>query len=108
MRLSHIYLLLCVIGTILPYSQFIPFFAENGLDLIMFTGMVFANYASSGVAFDALITGLVVILFILVEGKKMKMKNLWIPILAIFAVGMSLGLPLFLYMREKAKESRKK
>ncbi len=104
MRTKHIYLLLCVIGTILPYSQFIPFFAEHGLDLSLFVGSAFVNYASSGIAFDAIVTGLAVIALILVEGRRLGMKNLWLPIASIFTVGMSLGLPLFLYMREDALE----
>lgn len=102
MKLKHLYLALCVVGTLLPYSQFIPFFAENGLDISLFVGGVFANYASSGIAFDALVTGLAVIAFIIVEGRRFKMDKLYLPIASIFLVGMSLGLPLFLYMREDA------
>ena len=73
---------------------------EEGTDMGLFIGQVFANRAASGIAFDALVTGLVVIAFILAEGTRMKMKNLWVPIACIFLVGMSLALPLFLYMRE--------
>jgi len=92
--------MLCLVGTILPYSQFIPFFMEYGLDLSLFVAGVFSNYASSGIAFDALVTGISVIFFIYTEGTKLKMKNLYLPVLSLFAVGMSLALPLFLYMRE--------
>jgi hypothetical protein len=73
---------------------------ENGVDLSLFVTESFANHAASGVAFDALVTGLVVITFILVEGRKLGIGKLWLPIISIFAVGISLGLPLFLYMRE--------
>jgi hypothetical protein len=104
MEMKHLYAVLCVLGTILPYSQFLPFFMENGMDLPLFVAEVFANNAASGIAFDALVTGLVVIAFMLVEGRRLKMGRLWLPILSIFAVGMSLGLPLFLYMRENALE----
>jgi hypothetical protein len=31
MRPKHLYLGLCLAGTILPYSQFIPFLREHGL-----------------------------------------------------------------------------
>jgi len=34
------------------------------------------------------------------EGRRLGMKNLWAPVAANLAVGVSLGLPLFLYMRE--------
>jgi hypothetical protein len=32
MRPKNLYLGLCLIGTVLPYSQFVPFLRENGLD----------------------------------------------------------------------------
>jgi len=34
------------------------------------------------------------------EGKTLKMKRLWIPIAASFMGGTSVGLPLFLYMKQ--------
>jgi hypothetical protein len=34
-----------------------------------------------------------------------KARHLWAPIAANLAVGVSLGLPLFLYMRENALQS---
>ncbi len=37
---------------------------------------------------------------ILNEGKKLKIKRLWIPIVASFIGGASVGLPLFLYMKQ--------
>jgi len=35
-----------------------------------------------------------------VEGRRLAMSRLWGPIAANLLVGVSLGLPLFLYMRE--------
>jgi hypothetical protein len=32
-RLQALYALLCIVGVVLPYSQFIPWIAENGLDV---------------------------------------------------------------------------
>jgi hypothetical protein len=42
---------------------------------------------------------------VLAEGRRAGVRNLWAPIVANFAVGVSLGLPLFLYMREKRMET---
>lgn len=36
----------------------------------------------------------------IVEGRRAGVRHLWAPIAANLAVGVSLGLPLFLYMRE--------
>ena len=38
---------------------------------------------------------------VVIEGRRAGMKHLWAPIVASLAVGVSLGLPLFLYMREQ-------
>jgi hypothetical protein len=40
--------------------------------------------------------------FVVIEGRRAGMKHLWAPIAANLAVGVSLGLPLFLYMRERS------
>ena len=37
---------------------------------------------------------------VIVEGRRADIKQLWAPIAANLAVGVSLGLPLFLYIRE--------
>src|SRR5260370_36647041 len=39
------------------------------------------------------------------EGKRLGMRLLWLPILGLCTVGVSFGLPLFLYLRERALES---
>ena len=38
--------------------------------------------------------------FILYEGKRHNIRHLWFPILGTCTVGVSFGLPLFLFMRE--------
>jgi hypothetical protein len=38
--------------------------------------------------------------FIGSEGKRLGMRLLWLPIVSVFVVGVSLGLPLFLYLRQ--------
>jgi len=41
---------------------------------------------------------------VVIEGRRAGVKHLWAPIAANLAVGVSLGLPLFLYMREERLE----
>lgn len=49
---------------------------------------------------DVVVSAVVVLIFVLVEGINLKMKRLWIPIFGTLVVGVSLGLPLFLYLRQ--------
>jgi hypothetical protein len=100
MRLRYIYLLLCVLGLAFPYSQFIPFLLENGLDFRLFFQQLSANRISSFFSLDVLVSAVVLIVFIISEGIRLKIRHLWLPIVGTFAVGVSLGLPLFLYIRQ--------
>jgi predicted exporter len=96
----HWYLGLCVLGTLLPYSQFIPFVREHGLDLQLFAEQLFVNRVSGFFALDVIVSSLVLWVFVFQEGRRSGVRHLWAPIVANLAVGVSLGLPLFLYLRE--------
>jgi len=100
MKPRSLYLALCVMGTVLPYSQFLPFLREHGLDLRLFFEQLFANRISGSFALDVIVSSAVLWVLVVVEGRRAGMRHLWAPIAANLAVGVSLGLPLFLYMRE--------
>jgi hypothetical protein len=106
MRAKHWYLVLALVGTILPYSQFVPFLREHGLDAGLFWRQLFANRISAFFALDVLVSSAVLWAFVLWEGRRNRLEHLWAPIIGSLAVGVSLGLPLFLYIRERQLESR--
>lgn len=99
--LQTIYLVLCILGTILPYSQFIPFLLEHGFDLNLFLEQLFANHISSFFGMDLIVTSLVLWVFVFWEGNRLRMGNLWIYVASNLLVGVSLALPLFLLMRQR-------
>jgi hypothetical protein len=94
------YLGLCVLGTVLPYSQLIPFVREHGLDLRLFVEQLFVNRVSGFFALDVIVSSLALWIFVYLEGRRCALRHLWAPIVANLTVGVSLGLPLFLYLRE--------
>ena len=96
-----VYLILCILGTILPLSQFVPFLVERGLDINLFFQQLFANHISGFFGMDLFVTSLGLWLFVFREGSRLGMKNLWIYIASNLLVGVSLGLPLFLLMRQR-------
>jgi len=100
MSLRIVFLVLCILGFILPYSQFIPFLQENGLDSALFFQQLFANHISGFFGWDVIVSSVVLIIFVISESKRIGMKTTWLPIIATFTVGVSLGLPLFLYLRQ--------
>jgi hypothetical protein len=68
---------------------------------------MFINQGVGFFSMDLLVLSAVALVFMIVETRRLKIKHFWLPILAIFAVGMSLSLPLFLYLRELALEKNK-
>jgi SAM-dependent methyltransferase len=50
---------------------------------------------------NMLVAALVTAMFIVGEGKRLKMRGLWLPLLTTVLVGVSCGLPLFLYLRRQ-------
>ncbi|MDQ6893925.1 MAG: DUF2834 domain-containing protein [Acidobacteriota bacterium] len=106
MKAKTLYLWLCVLGTLIPYSQFFPFLRDHGLDLGLFVDQLFANRISAFFGLDVILSAVTLWIFVGVEGKRAGIRHLWAPLGAILLVGGSLGLPLFLYMREGALERR--
>ena len=100
MKARHFYLVCCVLGLVLPYSQFVPWVLEHGLDVTSFCRELFANRISAFFAMDVIVSAIVLIWFIRSEGKRLRVRLLWLPIVGTLLVGVSLGFPLFLFLRE--------
>ncbi|HKF23396.1 MAG TPA: DUF2834 domain-containing protein [Candidatus Angelobacter sp.] len=104
MKLKTIYLGLCVLGAGLPYWQFLPWVAANGLHLRLFVQQLFANRIGGFFGMDVLVSSLVLLVFMRAESAKLGIRLRWLPVLALLTVGVSLAFPLFLYLRELAFE----
>ena len=100
MKARYVYLVCCVLGLILPYSQFVPWLFEHGLNLTLFFRELFANRISTFFATDVIISAIVLIWFIQSEGKRLRVRSLWLPTLGTLVVGVSFGFPLFLFLRQ--------
>ena len=93
-----LYLSLAFIGAILPYSQFIPWVAENGLNLPLLLRELFSTRVGAFFGLDVLLSAVALIAFIRREGARLKLPPPWLPIAATCLIGVSCGLPLFLYL----------
>ena len=101
MRLRHAYLLLCLAGIVLPYWAIVPWLMDHGLDLPLFCQELFSTRIGAFFGLDVMVSALALFLFVFVEGRRMAIAQLWLPLLATLLVGVSLGFPLFLYLRER-------
>ena len=95
-----VYGVLGAFGLVLPYSQLVPWLTENGLAVRLLVQEVAASRSGAFAWLDVLISAVALIVFILVEGRRLNMRYLWLPVVATFTVGVALGLPLFLWQRE--------
>jgi hypothetical protein len=101
MKLRHLYLAFALVGLLLPYAQFLPWIMEHhAMNISPFIHDMFANQISAFFAVDVIVSAIVLFVFILDEGQRLGMRTLWLPVMATLLVGVSLGLPLFLYLRQ--------
>ena len=100
MKTRHFYLACCVLGLLLPYSQFLPWLSEHGLDLALFVRELFVNRISAFFAMDVIVSAIVLIWFIQSEGKRLRVRLLWLPTVGTLLAGVSFGFPLFLFLRQ--------
>jgi hypothetical protein len=100
MKARHFYLVCCVLGLLLPYSQFVSWVLEHGLNVTLFFRELFAHRISAFFAMDVIVSAIMLIWFIYSVGKRLRVGLLWLPTVGTLAVGVSFGFPLFLFQRQ--------
>jgi Terpene cyclase DEP1 len=105
MRLRHLYLGLCVLGAALPCTQIAPWLATHGLNIPLLVSELFSTRIGAFFGLDVIVSAIVLFVFIAVEGRRLGVRRLWLPFVATLAVGVSLGFPLFLYLRQLKLET---
>ncbi|MGB3780297.1 MAG: DUF2834 domain-containing protein [Tunicatimonas sp.] len=96
-----IYVVLCVLGTLLPLSQLAPWLSSNGLATGLLVQEAFSPPVAAFAWWDVIISALVTLVFVFSEGRRLGVSHLWLPVLGLCTVGVSLALPLFLLQREQ-------
>lgn len=80
---------------------FISWFRDNGVSLSKMVDAWHVNAATSGLVWDLTIAAIALTVFIVSE---VAVRRNWIALLAIpatFGIGVSCGLPLYLYLRSR-------
>lgn len=106
--MRFIYLLLAIWGAIHPMFYFIQWFRTEGFSIMGMVDAWHANAASSGLVWDLTIAAVALTVWILFEVRKTKNKQALISIPATFFIGVSCGLPLYLYLRDRVVYTRDK
>ena len=99
--MQWVFLVAAILGAVLPLSFLLPFVAAHGLDVPLIFRQLFQNNVSAFFGTDVIVSALALLAFVYSEGRRKGMKNLWAYALCTLLVGVSLGLPLFLFFRER-------
>lgn len=96
-----VYLLLAVLGAVVPYLSFVPWLLENGFNLPLLWHEITASRLSGFAWLDVLLSVLTILVFAGAESRRTHMPFPLLSVLACFLIGASYGLPLFMYQRER-------
>lgn len=103
MALRLLYLALAVWGAVMPMGYFLEWFAANGFDLMGMVDAWHANPATSGLVWDLTIAAIALSVFVIADVvADRRARRAWLGLLAIpatWGIGVSCGLPLFLFLR---------
>ncbi len=93
------YLALAVIGAVWPMSYFLAWFAANGWSLGGMITAWHAHDATSGLVYDLTVAAVALTVWVLAESVPRRDWRGLIAIPATFGIGVSCGLPLYLFLR---------
>ncbi|WP_299610020.1 DUF2834 domain-containing protein [uncultured Tateyamaria sp.] len=96
-----IYLGLAIWGAIHPMYYFISWFQANTWDIMAMVDAWHVNTATSGLVWDLTIAALALTIWIISEVSVRRNWSALIAIPATFCIGVSCGLPLYLFLRSR-------
>ncbi|TMO57226.1 DUF2834 domain-containing protein [Pseudoalteromonas phenolica] len=102
--MAKVYLLLAILGAVLPYGALLPWLFDNGLNLQLLWQAITANNISVLAWLDVVIAAVALICFIVTDSNKHQVRGAAFAIIATLTVGVACGLPLYLYLKEKNRE----
>ncbi len=101
--IAYLYLALAIAGAVLPWLANVAFIRQYGasFDVGLFVQLANANPAAQFLSRDLLIGATAVTIWIVVEGRRLRIKGLPWVLLSCVTVAFACGCSLFLYLRER-------
>lgn len=101
------YLIMAVVGTVVPWYYFGSFIVENGMYLGDFIAAAMVNGAAAGGMMDLVLSSIVFWVWSYGDARHNNVSGWWIVIPLNLLIGLSLALPLYLVMRLNARANIK-
>ena len=97
--MKKLFLVLCILGVILPYYHLYYFLTENDWSMSGFWADIYSNHAISMITMDITVAATSYLVFIIYKfyNKKIDGRSFIKYMLSLFLVGFSLSMPLYLY-----------
>ena len=97
--MKKLFLVLCILGLILPYYQLYYFLLENNWSMSGFWADIYSNHAISMITMDITVAATSYLVFIVYKfyNRKIDGRSFIKYMLSLFLVGFSLSMPLYLY-----------
>jgi hypothetical protein len=99
--MRYVLLALAVWGTIHPMYYFVAWFNANTWDIMAMVDAWHANAATSGLVWDLTIAAVTLTIWAIYEAFSRKNYLSLLAVPATFMIGVSCGLPLYLYLRSR-------
>ncbi len=102
-NLSYLYLILAILGAILPMISNYNFALEYGsdFDILKFIQLASINPAAESISRDLFIGASAIFIWIINESKKLNIKNMWVVYVGTFLIAFAFSAPFFLFLRER-------
>ncbi|MFW2543156.1 DUF2834 domain-containing protein [Primorskyibacter sp. 2E107] len=101
MSLRYLWLVLALWGAVHPMYYFVTFLSQNGWDFGLMIDAWYVNASTTGLTWDLTIAAITLTLWILAEVAVRRNLLALLAIPATFCIGVSCGLPLYLYFRSR-------
>ena len=95
--MKKVYLILAIVGALVPYYFFLQFFSTEGANLGIFLSALFANGAAGGFSADLLIASFVFWMYMVYRRNQGKGPKPILFIILNLGIGLSCALPAYLY-----------
>lgn len=108
--MQRVYLSLAVVGTLVPYWPFVRWLGEQRIDgatPARFLEELFSTRIGAFFGLDVMLSAVTLFVFMAAERGIGRRIRTWTAVVGTLLVGGSLGLPLYLYERERARVAQR-
>ena len=105
-ELRRLYLLLAILGGVVPTAFVVYFVADRGFHPILFVEQFFASPIATATFLDVTIASVVFWIWLAREAPAAGVPRWWLFVVANLLVGLCFALPLFLFVREGRRRAR--